>query len=322
MLKYAVLLFPFLFLISVSVQAVATCESGGLNEGSCSATKPKYCSAQDTLIDKCETCGCPSGQFCPGGGGGCYADNPPSVSLYTTPSTQQTLGSSFSFSAYLGDDTGFASASWSGSGQSGTIPVDYNSCNAIGSCSFTATITPLNTGTHTITVSVTDKSGKTTTNSISINIVAAGTSPSASPSTSPTSSTCNGPGQYIDPPTGRCITQTECPSGQSWDYDVDGCKAASTASPTLSSGSCPSGSVYDVADSGEGYCRNGNVCGPLNSKNTSGFSLSQCLKDASPTYSAAPTSSSPSSCGAGLCGPGETYENCPQDCPNPGQVGK
>lgn len=145
-----------------------------------------------------------------------------------------------------------------------------------------------------------------------------------SPTPAP-SPVCTGPGQYIDPPTGKCITQTACASGQYWDYEIDACKAGSgatpTASPTLSV-NCPSPSVYDVADSGAGYCRNGNVCGPLGSSSTSGFTAGQCLKDASPTYSTVPTASPSSSCGAGWCGPGETYENCPQDCPTPGQVGK
>ena len=194
----------------------------------------------------------------------------------------------------------------------------------------------------------------------------------SSPSPSPTSSTCNGPGQYIDPPTGKCITQTDCPSGQSWDYLIDACKSTSggtnsqspspqpTYYPTQScasgqyfdptgkgcitqrqcasgeywdyeiddckksgtgstSGSCPSAANLDWADDASQYCRSGSICGPLGSTSTSGFTSSQCPADRSPTYGSGGGSTG-SNCGAGWCGPGEDYNNCPQDC-KPGEVG-
>src|SRR3989338_7304701 len=75
-----------------------------------------------------------------------------------------------------------------------------------------------------------------------------------SPSPSPA---CNGTGQYIDPPTGKCITQTDCPSGQAWSYDTDACASTggtNSASPSPSPTSSTCNGPRQYVDPPTGNC--------------------------------------------------------------------
>ena len=60
---------------------------------------------------------------------------------------------------------------------------------------------------------------------------------------------------------------------------------STTGAGTSGGGSCPSGSSYDMADSGQGYCRVGGICGPLNAPSTTSFTASLCLPDTYPMTS-------------------------------------
>jgi len=93
-----------------------TC-SDGTPYGSCSATKPKYCS-NGALVDRCaapENCGCPSGMLCNSTNKSCYTGQPPApnnppdkpqpflVSSYGTNTTLEDLTCSAQVSDADGD---------------------------------------------------------------------------------------------------------------------------------------------------------------------------------------------------------------------------
>ncbi len=102
-------------------------------------------------------------------------DNPPTVTASVSPSSQ-CFGLNFTLSITANDDNGIYSISWSGAGASGSSwsnsassgPTLSSSCSSLTSCLITIQINATSQGTHTMTVTATDNSGKTTTSTTSI----------------------------------------------------------------------------------------------------------------------------------------------------------